>query len=318
MLIQNWIAPKAAVSVAAFLESAGENLLRKLDFVVPTEYEGIKLKGFLRGYCGLSARQTAKLKRLPEGITRNGSKAIAPDILHSGDTVCVQFPDDEKLPSPASLPVDVVYEDEDFLILNKPASMPMYPSPGHDSDSLANAVAFWQSKTGCFFTYRPIYRLDKDTTGLVLVAKNPFVASRLAGKVKKTYLAVCEGILHGSGLICRPIGFKPGHTIQRAVVPDGDKAITQWRALCNGKSHSLVAIHLKTGRTHQIRVHFSDCGYPLAGDDMYGGCLSLISRQALHCAEIRFIHPVTGHPMRFQCALPQDILNLIDKKNQRI
>lgn len=293
------------------------NNLRKLEFFVPAQYEGVKLKGFLRGYCGLSARQTAKLKRQPNGITRNGQHCIAPDILHSGDKICILFPNDEKIPTPVPLPIHVVFEDEDILVVNKPFSMPMYPSPGHDRDSLANAVAFYQTKTGSFFSYRPVYRLDKDTTGLVLLAKNQFAASRLAGNVKKTYLAVCEGSLSGSGIINRPIGLKPGHTIQRAVVPDGENAVTQWRSVISEKAHSLIAVHLKTGRTHQIRVHFSDCGHPLAGDDMYGGNLSCINRQALHCAEIRFIHPVTRKAIRLQCSLPQDIQN-IARQNRNI
>lgn len=286
--------------------------MRKLDFYVPSGYDGVKLKGFLRGYCGISARQMGKLKRQTGGITRNGQYATAVDILHTGDKVGILFPDDEKFPVPSPISVMIVYEDEDICIVNKPSAMPMYPSPGHNSDSLSNAVAYHQSKAGSFFTYRPVYRLDKDTTGLVLIAKNTFAASRLAGSVKKTYLAVCEGCLRGSGTIDRRIGLEPGHTIQRAVVPDGEKAITQWRSLFCGKACTLVAVHLKTGRTHQIRVHFSACGHPLAGDDMYGGSLGLIERQALHCSEVRFRHPVTGKSMRFQCGLPDDMIGLLE------
>ncbi|HEX3017746.1 MAG TPA: RluA family pseudouridine synthase [Caproicibacter sp.] len=285
--------------------------MRKITFEVSEAFEGVCVRGFLRRHCGVSARQLAKLKRLPDGITRNGQHTIATDILNAGDKVSITFPDDKKLPAPASLPVVTVYEDEDLLILNKPAAMPMYPTPGHDCDSLANAVAYMQLEAGSTFSYRPVYRLDKDTTGLVLLAKNAYAASRLSGTAKKTYLAVCEGILRGSGLIDRPIGLKPGHTIQRAVVPDGERAVTRWRSVFNGKAHSLIAIHLKTGRTHQIRVHFSDFGYPLAGDDMYGGSLANINRQALHCAEIRFMHPVTGKCMRIRSILPQDMLDLV-------
>lgn len=285
--------------------------MREIEFCVPREYEGVKLKGFLRGYCGISARQLAKLKRQPNGIKRNGEHVIATDILHFSDSIHVLFPDDEKIPIPVPLPISIVYSDADILIVNKPMAMPMYPCPGHDSDSLANAVAFFQKNTSERFAYRPVYRLDKDTTGLVLLAKNSFAASRLAGNVKKTYLAICEGSLSGSGTIDRPIGLKPEHRIQRAVVPDGETAITQWRSVAGSETHSLIAIHLKTGRTHQIRVHFSDSGYPLAGDDMYGGSLSLIKRQALHCTEIRFHHPVTKKAMRFRCYLPNDMIFLL-------
>ena len=145
----------------------------------------------------------------------------------------------------------------------------------------------------------------------MILAKNAYAASRLAGSVQKTYLAVCEGKLAGSGLIDKPIGLKPGHTIQRAVIACGDCAVTRWRTIfCTG-SCSFIAVHLKTGRTHQIRVHFSDFGHPLAGDDMYGGSRKEITRPALHCAEIHFRHPVTGKPIRLRSALPEDMLILL-------
>jgi 23S rRNA pseudouridine1911/1915/1917 synthase len=288
--------------------------MRKIEFVVPDQYDGVTLKGFLRSYVGLSARQTAKLKRLQNGITRNGIKVIAPDLLHAGDCIQICFPDDEKIPEPVPCIVPVVYEDDDLLVVDKPASMPMYPCPGHNCDSLANAVAFHQGTTGEKYAFRPVYRLDRDTTGLVLITKNPFSAEKLSGKVRKTYFAVIEGVLTGSGIINRPIGLKPGHTIQRAVVSTGIPAITLWRAVRSLSGYSLVAVRLNTGRTHQIRVHFSSIGHPLAGDDMYGGKTDIISRQALHCAEIRFSHPITGKAMRFRSKFPDDMLACINNE----
>lgn len=287
--------------------------MRELKFVVPQQYDGVTLRGFLRSFVGLSARQTAKLKRQVNGITRNGIKAIAPDVLCAGDCIQLCFPDDDKIPEPVPCNVPVVYEDDDLLIVDKPASMPMYPCPGHDCDSLANAVAFHQTVVHEKYAFRPVYRLDRDTTGLVLVAKNPFSAEKLAGNVRKTYFAVIEGVLNGSGVIDRPIGLKPGHTIQRAVISTGISAVTRWRAVRLMNGFSLIAVRLKTGRTHQIRVHFSAIGHPLAGDDMYGGSLDIISRQALHCAEIRFHHPVTGKTMCFRSELPVDMLALCIK-----
>ena len=289
--------------------------MRKIVFVVPVSYDGVSLKGFLRGYVCLSARQTARLKRQPDGITRNGAPVIAPDLLRAGDRIVLLFPEDDKIPAAVPLEIPVIYEDSDLLVLNKPAYMPMYPCPGHDRDSLANAVAYHQLSCGERYAFRPVYRLDRDTTGLVLLAKNSFAAAKLAGNVRKTYLAVCEGILIGSGVIDLPIGLKLGHSIQRAVVPSGIRAVTRWRAVKAGQNYSLVAVRLKTGRTHQIRVHFSSCGHSLAGDDMYGGGLTAIGRQALHCSEIRFLHPVTGKRMRLFSVLPQDMNRLCrDKK----
>lgn len=253
-----------------------------------------------------------KLKREPAGITVNGLHAIVTDTLKAMDIVRLLMPDDEKQPEPASLPVFVVYEDDDVLILDKPANMPMYPTPGHNCDSLANAAAAYFLEHDKKIAFRPIYRLDKDTTGLVVLAKNPYAAARLAHAVKKEYFAVCEGELCGSGVIDRPIGLKEGHRIQRAVTPKGERAVTRWRALCSAAGHSLVSLELETGRTHQIRVHLSNAGHPLAGDDMYGGSLALIARQALHCKKIRFIHPFTNKEMCFNSELPGDIQILLN------
>lgn len=285
--------------------------MRILDFSVPPEYDGIKLKSFLHGFCGLSVRQFAKLKRLPGGVLRNGLPVIAPDFLHAGDKVRVVFPDDEKFQMPVPLPFFPIYEDEDVLVAEKPAGMPMYPTPGHDCDSLANAVSYHWMLSGRQFSFRPVYRLDKDTTGIVVLAKNSLAAFRLTGCVQKLYLAVCEGKLSGRGKIDRPIGLMPGHTIQRAVNPNGAGAVTFWRCLACNESYSLLAVRIRTGRTHQIRVHFSDCGHPLAGDDMYGGTRRLVVRQALHCAQVRFRHPVSGKIMKFRCKLPEDMKTVV-------
>ena len=268
--------------------------VRILDFSVPPEYDGVRLKGFLHGFCGLSVRQFAKLKRLPNGVQRGGLPVIATDLLHAGDKIRISFPDDGKFQAPVPLPFSPIYEDEDVLVAGKPAGMPMYPAPGHDCDSLANAVSYHWRQTGRQFSFRPVYRLDKDTTGTVLLAKNSFAAFRLSGCTEKLYLAICEGKLQGCGRIDRPIGLKPGHAIQRAVVPNGAGAVTFWHCLACNERYSLLAVRIRTGRTHQIRVHFSDCGHPLAGDDMYGGTRQLIGRQALHCAQVRFRHPVSG------------------------
>ncbi len=291
--------------------------MRNICFSVPDSYDGVTLRGFLRSYAGLSSRLNAKLKRLQNGITRNKLPVKAPDILHSGDKVCLHFPEDEETVIPMPLPVGIIWEDNNIVICEKPSGMPMYPCPGHSCDSLENAIAYIQSKTGDTFAFRPVYRLDKDTTGLVMLAKNAYAASCLSGKVKKTYLAICEGKLSGSGIIDKPIGLKPGCTIQRSVIPDGDRAITRWRVLCASEHCSLVAVHLQTGRTHQIRVHFSDFGHPLAGDDMYGGSCREISRQALHCTEIRFRHPVTKKMIRICSKLPEDMFVLL-KSNRMI
>lgn len=281
--------------------------MRILEFTVPEEYDGVKLKGFLHGFCGISVRQFAGLKRLPGGVLRNGLPVIATDVLRARDRIRVAFPDDDKFQKPVCLPFEPIYEDEDVFVLAKPSGMPMYPAPGHDCDSLANAVAYYWMKSGRRFSFRPVYRLDKDTTGIVVLAKNSYSAFRLAGKIEKLYLAVCDGPLRGGDKIDRPIGLMPGHTVQRAVTPGGAGAVTLWRCLAGDDARSLLAVRIRTGRTHQIRVHFSDCGHPLSGDDMYGGSRRFIPRQALHCAQVRFRHPVSGRMLKFRCALPADM-----------
>ncbi|HEX2986424.1 MAG TPA: RluA family pseudouridine synthase [Caproiciproducens sp.] len=289
--------------------------MRKLEFKVPKEYDGIRLKNFLRGFCALSSRLMIRLKREPMGITRNGQHAIVTEVLRGGDLISLLIPDDAKQLEPVPLPLSVLFEDDDILVVDKPADMPMYPAPGHDRDSLANAVAAYFQNHGEKIAFRPVYRLDKDTTGLVVLAKNSYAAARLAGAVHKEYYAICEGELSGGGTVEMPIGIKEGHGIQREVTPNGEKAKTNWQAVGWGNRHSLLKLNLETGRTHQIRVHMAHIGHPLAGDDMYGGQLDLISRQALHCGEICFSHPVTGEKMKLQSKMPQDMQEALHKCN---
>ena len=289
----------------------------ELDFVVPPAYEGVRLGGFLRGYCGVSARLLAKLKRLPDGIRVNGLHAVAADLLRAGDLVRLFLPREGAVPEPADLPFSVVWEDGHLLAVDKPCGMPMYPCPGHDRDSLANAFASYCLAKGEPLPFRPVYRLDRDTTGLVLLAKEPFSAARLAGKVEKTYLAVCEGVLRGSGVIDGPIGLRDGHRIEREVRPDGLRAVTRWRSLLTGENHSFLAVRIETGRTHQIRVHLAHLGHPLAGDDFYGGGRSRIGRQALHCAELRFVHPVGGRGVRLVRGVPEDMALLLGRMRKK-
>lgn len=286
--------------------------MRELKFTVPSECNGILLKSFLRKKCGVSARLLARLKRTPNGIMCNGMPAIATDILFAGDRISILQPQDDKMAEPVPLPFSIVYEDEDLLIVDKPAAMPMYPKPGHNSDSLANAAAYYWLQQNSFFSFRPAYRLDKDTSGLIVLSKNSYAASMMHGCIRKTYFAVCEGRVSGSGEINLPIGLKDGHSIQREIRTDGLCAVTRWRSLYSGEGYSFLAIRLKTGRTHQIRVHFSGLGHPLAGDDMYGGNLELITRQALHCGMLRLVHPVTGKRLRFVSPFPADMRLLID------
>lgn len=183
----------------------------------------------------------------------------------------------------APLSFSLCYEDAHFLIVEKGPHMPVHPSPGHDEDSLLHGVTYHWQQTGESHCFRPLYRLDKDTSGLVVLAKH--LLSTSVTLLDKTYYAVCQGILSGEGILDAPIGLKPGSIIQREAGA-GSPAVTKYRALACHENHTLLELQLETGRTHQIRVHLSSIGHPLAGDDLYGGERVKIQRQALHCAGI--------------------------------
>lgn len=285
--------------------------MRKLTFTVPPEMEGKKLKTFLRGPCCLSARLMIRLKYVPMGITCNGQHARVIDLLHAGDVVELSLPEDSAVLEPTSVPLEIVFEDDDLLIVNKPAGMPVHPSPGHDTDTLANAALGYFQKKGISCAFRAVCRLDKDTTGLMVLAKNSYVAARLSGQIRKGYTAVCEGLLEGGGVIDAPIRNKEGYGIRRETGEGGDPAVTHWRAVAQNEGHTILQIRLETGRTHQIRVHMASIGHPLAGDDMYGGSLCRIGRQALHCGYASFFHPVTGERMEMSAPLPKDMCKLL-------
>lgn len=288
--------------------------MRTLTFFVPDTFDGGKLKTFLRGPCQVSSSILTRLKWIPNSITVNGESVHVTQILSAGDTVCLHLPETESQVQPEKLPVALRYEDEDILLVNKPSHMPVYPTPGHDRDSLANGIAFEMAQRGEPFAFHPIFRLDRNTSGLLVVAKHCYSASLLSSGVEKRYYAICEGILSGSGVIDRPIRLKPGHTIQREVGEGGQRAVTHWKALRSFSDHTLLEIQLETGRTHQIRVHFSSIGHPLAGDDLYGGSLDKIGRQALHCGWVSLQHPVTKEQMEWYQPLPDDMCALLKEE----
>lgn len=286
--------------------------MRTLRFIVPDFYDGKKVEVFLRSFCKISYRLLVKLKRTEMGITVNGVHRRSIDILRAGDVVQLRLPADLRPAQAVDLPLSVLYEDEDLILLDKPAGMPVHPSRGHECDTLANAFAHYMQQRGKALTFRPVNRLDRDTSGIVAVAKNSFSAASLAGSIDKTYFAVCEGELKGSGIIDLPLGLKPGHGIMRQVREDGERAVTRYTVLGSAGGHTLLKLKLETGRTHQIRVHLSSLGHPLAGDDMYGGSLSLIGRQALHCEAVSFVHPFTRERIEAKSELPEDLRGLLE------
>lgn len=287
--------------------------MTKLRFMVPAEYDGVMLKGFLRGKCAVSARMLAKLKRIPNGLMVNGVEVFSTAVLHRGDRVELSLPDSGNSLPPSPVVVPVIWEDTHLVIFNKPPHMAVHPSPGNGEDTLANVARAYAEELGERWAFRPINRLDKDTSGLVVVAKDGFAAAKLAGTVSKTYIAVCEGRLSGEGTVDAPIRLKAGHSIQRETGEGGRPAVTHWRALASARGHTLLALCLETGRTHQIRVHMASLGHPLAGDDLYGGGREFISRQALHCNSMKFFHPISGEEHLVKAPLPEDLTLLCEQ-----
>lgn len=257
--------------------------MRVLKYTVPPEADGVSVRDFTRKRLGFSARMLARQKRLEDGILKNDLPCRSVDVLRAGDILAFTLPEEESSYPAVPTPLSVLWETEDYLAVDKPPGMPIHPSPGHDKDSLLNAAAYYYKKTGQSCLFRPLYRLDKDTSGIVVLGKHRAAAS--SASIEKRYFAVCEGELSGSGTVDAPIGLKEGSKIVREC-GHGDAAVTHWRAVASDGRHTLLSCKLETGRTHQIRAHMSYLGRPLAGDDLYGGSREIIGRQALHCGWI--------------------------------
>lgn len=282
--------------------------MRIIELKISSKDNGRQIRDFLRDF-GVSSALLTKLKKTENGITKNGEFARTIDKIFTGDTIKISIENRGKMPEKLITDdVKPVYNDEDILVLNKPAFMPVHESRNHRGDTLANAAACYMDSDTAF---RAVYRLDRDTSGLVLIAKNELAACKLAGKIHKDYYAVCNGVLKGKGTIDLPIRRVCESIIERGVFDDGEKAVTHWEAISNKSNTTLLKINLETGRTHQIRVHFAHLGYPLLGDTLYGGNTDLIKRQALHCKTIYFTHPITNKEMAIECDFPNDFKGLI-------
>ncbi len=270
-------------------------------------YEEIDVKTFLRKHCDVSARTLSKLKRTNLGITRDGKLLKTTDKLFLGDRVVLAMPDDINEITPVKGELDILYEDKYLIMLNKKPQMPVHPTKIHQQDTLANILSYYMQEKGEYYTFRAINRLDRDTSGCLLVAKDRFSANSLPKTVKKEYVALCQGEIKRSGTVDSPIKVMEGRSIQRVVTDNGARCVTHYYPIMTKNGHTLTRFVLETGRTHQIRCHMSSIGHPLAGDDMYGGSLDFIKRQALHCYKMSFVHPITQEKLEFVCDLPEDI-----------
>lgn len=281
--------------------------MRIINFEITEKDDKKSIRTFLREF-GVSASLLTKLKHTENGITKNGVFAKTIEELLTGDTLTIKIENSGSIARPMCIDIEIPYEDEDIIVLNKPPLMPVHESRNHIGDTLSNFVAY---HCGENMAFRAVYRLDRDTSGLVLVAKNELAAAKLAGKIKKDYYAVVDGTIENDGIVDAPIARCGDSIIKRKVDENGETAITEYFPIKSNGNATLVKFNLKTGRTHQIRVHMEHIGHSLLGDKLYGGDCSMISRQALHCKGIYFTHPITEKSMHITCDFPNDMKNLV-------
>lgn len=287
-----------------------------ISFTVGENDDGKLLKVFLKITCGVSTRTFTKLKKIPLGITRKGQLIKADEKVFAGDEIVLKQVSEDNNIIPVKGSLDIVYEDSHIIIINKPASTPVHPTKIHQENTLANFLRYYSLEKGENYTFRAVNRLDKDTSGLVLIAKDRHSAGILQKQdIYKEYIAVCTGITPEKGTIDKPIKKSENSTMLRIISDDGDKAVTHFERMDCFDNSSLVKLWLETGRTHQIRCHMSSIGHPLEGDDLYGVSLEKIERQALHCAKMKFFHPIGGKVMELCCDIPEDMKKIINTMN---
>lgn len=295
---------------------------RTLEYTITSNEAGMTISQFLKKK-GYSNPILVTLKKTHRAILLNQEWAYVNQKVQKDDTLTISLLENassENIPPTKIADEDfhnmIVYEDEDILLLNKPANLPVHPSMGHHEDTLANYCAYYFRTKGSF-VFRCVNRLDRDTSGLVLIAKNMLSsailsASQLDHKIHRTYLAIAAGETQPFGTITLPIARKADSVIERCIDLDrGEHAVTHYQTLetkktADGQLFSLLKIQLETGRTHQIRVHMKAIEHPLPGDFLYNPDFTYINRQALHSYRLEFIHPITGKSCSFEATPPDD------------
>jgi len=306
---------------------------RILEYRISKADTGKTIKDYLQDR-GFSRQNLVELKKMQESILLNGVWEYVTCRVKEGDMLCVHINEEEsseKIP-PVKLPFPIIYEDEDIIVVNKPSDMPIHPSLNNYENTLGNAAAYYFAKQNKPFVFRCINRLDRDTTGLTILAKHMVSAGilqteMLERNIKREYLAIVDGLIEeDEGIIDAPIGRKDGSTIERMIdYKNGERAVTHYRVLgrmqrfvgeesaviadrtSNHEGVSLVSLRLETGRTHQIRVHMTSIGHSLLGDFLYNPSDDRMGRQALHAWHLSFIHPITKEEMNLEAPIPEDM-----------
>ncbi len=288
---------------------------RILEYRISGQDEGKTIKEYLT-QIGYSGQNIVELKKIPQSILLNGVWEYVNCRVKENDELRIHIREEESSEKilPVDLPFPVLYEDDDIVVVNKPADMPIHPSLNNYENTLGNAAAYYFAKQGKSFIFRCINRLDRDTTGLTILAKHMVSCSMLQNdmlkrKISREYLAIVEGVFENTeGTIDAPIGRKEGSTIERRIdYENGERAVTHYRVLEQKEDVAMLALKLETGRTHQIRVHMVSVGHPLVGDFLYNPQNKGLSRQALHAWKLSFIHPITKERVALEAPVPEDM-----------
>lgn len=288
-----------------------------IEYQANKQVEGLSLETVLQAKLGLTPSIQHKMVKRGE-VQVNGHKAALVQSIRSGDRVQVQFFEEEDygiIPEP--IPIDVLYEDDHILVVNKAPGIAVHPTDPDQSGTLAHAIAYHYQLQGAQIKVRHVHRLDKDTSGVLLIAKHAVAHTLLdealrKRRIKRQYVAIATGVFKAKqGEIAEPIGRDRHHPTRRRVSPTGDPARTHYRIIEQFAEGALIQLQLETGRTHQIRVHLSHIGHPLYGDTMYGGPRHPIRRQALHGERLCFSHPITGEELEIIASIPEDMKSLL-------
>ncbi len=288
---------------------------RTIKYEINDTYDDLRVEQFLRRK-GYSSQNLTEIKRMPESIMVNGVHYYMRQRLKAGDSLLVHISEtksSQNIPA-VNLPLDIVYEDADIIVINKTAGMPVHPSLNNYTNSMANALVWYYQEQGKPFIFRCCNRLDRDTSGITIVAKHLVSGNILSRatfnrEVHREYLAIVRGsITPTEGTIDAPLARKEGTIIERVVDWErGERAVTHYKVIETANGHSLVSLVLETGRTHQIRIHLKHIGCPLIGDYLYNPDMEYIKRQALHSYKVSLHHPITGEYMEFTAPLPDDM-----------
>ena len=290
----------------------------QMDWIITKNESGVEIKTFLSEH-HISKRMLTDIKFAGGKISVDGQEVTVRYVLQEGNHLTVIFPPEAKSPTlkPEDILLHIIYEDKDLLVINKPSNMSTIPSREHPDGSLANAIYGYYRRREIDSAIHIVTRLDRDTSGLVLIAKHRHIHHLMSlqqkkREIKRSYEAFAEGLFSvREGKINEPIGRKETSIIEREVRSDGKTAVTHYKVLGQYDGFAHIGLVLETGRTHQIRVHMSYKGHPLLGDSLYGGSREKIERQALHCHSLSFSHPTTGEHLHFHVPLPDDMDRLL-------